>query len=78
MVFLSFSYREKAKNEINDKSNRREKTTGKRIFFLNCFGKRFLTWISLKTLDIPLVEKRKKAITKVKNKKNQKSTYLPR
>jgi hypothetical protein len=41
MVFLGSSCRETAKNAI--KKNRWEKTKGKKLFFLNFFGQKFLT-----------------------------------
>jgi hypothetical protein len=47
MVFLGASSRETAKNAI--KKNRWEKDDRKKVFFLNFFGQRLLTWTSPKT-----------------------------
>jgi hypothetical protein len=56
-----------------DKTNRWEKTKGKSFFFLNCFGQKFLTWISQKVFygafQLPLLRNAQKRHKKKKKKK---------
>jgi hypothetical protein len=62
MVFWGSSCRETAKNAI--KTNRWENTTGKKFFFLNFFGQKFLTWTFPKKVfgvfELPLLRNAQK------------------